>query len=84
MSQTLQRPLWGGKPIKGGDLWTLRKAKGDTERVAVCELWWHQLGWELRLLAAGELLRSQVCRAFNEWLGVADEWRAAMIEKGWS
>jgi hypothetical protein len=28
---------------------------------ATCELWSHQLGWELRPEAGGEFLQSQVC-----------------------
>ena len=43
----------------------------------------HQLGWELRLDVAGSLQRSQVCRSQDEVLDTADQWKAAMLEKGW-
>jgi hypothetical protein len=53
-------------------------------RQAVCELWSHQLGWELRLVIdGGELTRSQVCRSNDEILDMQEQWKAAMIGKGW-
>jgi hypothetical protein len=42
------------------------------------------LGHEVRLTAADELLRSQVCRSTPEILDVLEQWKVAMIEKGWS
>ena len=83
MGDVLQRPYWTGTSIKGGDVFTLRKQKGETEHVAVCELWWHLFGWELRLLVNGELQRSQVCREGQEWIDAFGEWKAALLEKGW-
>ena len=84
MSDVLQRPVWSGTPVKGGDLWTLRKSKGGAEHVAVCYLLSSLFGWEIRVLLNGDLQRSQVCRSAEEWLGTADQWKAAMIEKGWT
>ena len=55
-------------------------AKG--KRKASCELWTHVLGWELRLVASGELLRSQVCRTQEEVFDTFEQWKAAMLEKG--
>jgi hypothetical protein len=54
--------------------------KGD--KVARCELWSHQFGWELRLMTT-DLRRSQVCRSSEEILNTHEAWRAAMLEKGW-
>jgi hypothetical protein len=51
--------------------------------VARCTLATHPLGWELRLMAT-DLLRSQVCRSSEEILNTHEQWKAAMIEKGWS
>jgi hypothetical protein len=42
------------------------------------------LGWELRLEAAGEMIQTQVCRSQEEWVRTFEQWKAAMIEKGWS
>ena len=44
MSNVMQRPTWGGVPVKGGDFFILRKRKGDTEHVAIRELWSHLFG----------------------------------------
>jgi hypothetical protein len=51
-----------GTPRELGACWVLRKGK----RQARCEMWSHVFGWELRLIASGELLRSQVCRTQEE------------------
>jgi hypothetical protein len=56
--------------------------KGD--KVARCELWSHQFGWELRLVVGGdELLQSQVCPSADEVLDTHEQWKAAMSEKEW-
>lgn len=44
----------------------------------------HPLGWELRLEVAGSLHRSQVCRSQDEALDTSEQWKTAMIEKGWA
>ena len=62
-----------------GDVWTLRKE----EKVARCILVTHPLGWELRLMTT-DLLRSQVCRSSEEILNTHEQWKAAMLAKGWS
>lgn len=79
--QVLQRPIWDGKPIYLSD--TFRLKKGD--RTATCELWTHEFGWELRLKTgvAGELPRTQVCRSEEEVLSTTEQWKAAMVERGW-
>ena len=43
----------------------------------------HELGWELRLEIDGDLQRSAVCRSQDEILDTMEQWKAAMIEKGW-
>jgi len=76
---TRQREYWDGHPIDLGDAWIIRK--GD--HVARCTLVTHQLGWELRLITT-DLLRSPVCRSSEEVLSTGEQWKAAMIEKGWA
>lgn len=61
---------------------TFRLTKGA--KVAECELWSHQLGWELRLMAGGQFLQSQVCRTQDEVLDTSDAWKAGMAPKGWT
>ena len=43
----------------------------------------HLFGHELKLFIGDELLRSQVCRTGDEVLNTHEQWKAAMIEKGW-
>ena len=78
MNATPQRENWDGHPVELCDAWVLRK--GD--RVARCVLVSHQLGWELRLMTP-DLLRSQVCRSSEEILSTHEQWKTAMLDKGW-
>ena len=73
-----QRPYWSGHPVELGDAGRLHKR----DREARCQLWSHQLGFELRLMI-GELMRSQVCRSSDEVLDTQESWKAAMMERGW-
>ena len=80
MPDVLQRFKWNGEPRQIGTCWRFRKSK----RKAQCELWSHIVGWELRLIASGELLQSQVCRTQEEVFDTFEQWKAAMLEKGWT
>ncbi len=52
---------------------------------AVCEVWTHQMGWELRLQNDGQgLLMSSVVRSGAEMIAKVEEWHRAMLAKGWS
>ena len=51
---------------------------------AVCKLWTHALGWEVRLEINGDLQRSEVFRSQDDVLTAGEMWKAAMVEKGWS
>ena len=52
---------------------------------AVCEVWTHEMGWELRLQVDGEgLLMSSVTRSGAEMLARVEEWHRAMLEQGWT
>ena len=45
----------------------------------------HQFGWEVRLLVGSqeELVSSQVWRTQEDVLTTGEQWKVAMIEKGW-
>jgi hypothetical protein len=77
----LQRTNWHGTPVQLGDVFTLRKGDAD----AHCALQTHEFGWELRLMVgtAAELWMSRVCRTQDDVLTTGEQWKAAMIEKGW-
>lgn len=81
--EVLQRDLWTGKPRQLGDLLRLRKGT----KVATCQLWTHQLGWECRLFAGedeSDFIASQVCRSQDEVFTFGEKWTAALKAKGWS
>jgi hypothetical protein len=66
------------------DGFTFRKAKDEHVLTAVCEVWTHEMGWELRLQIDGQgLLMSSVTRAGAEMLTRVEEWHHAMLEEGW-
>ena len=77
MSATLQREHWNGQPTHVGDLFRVGKTCGDKRLEATCELWTHQLGWEVRLEINGDLQRSEVFRSQDDVLTACEAWKAA-------
>jgi hypothetical protein len=82
--QVLQRPNWDGHPTKQTEFFRLTKSKDGGTTTAVCELWSHVFGWDARLLIRGELRQSRVCRDQDSVLDTIDEWKAALVAKGWA
>ena len=62
------------------ELFTLTRTSGVR---AVCSLWTHQRGWEIRPLVNDTFSRSQVVRDPADLQRIANEWRDAMIRQGW-
>jgi hypothetical protein len=79
MAMTLRREFFD-QPERLSPAWTLTKGT----KTAVCEVWSHVLGFELRALVGAEMVQSQVCRSQDEMIRVQEEWRAAFEAKGWS
>ena len=78
-------PFSSGHSVWPGNGWTLHKSVCGKAREAVCGLWSHQFGWELRLMIDGGIIqRSQVCRSNEEVLDTQEQWNAAMVGKGWN
>ena len=70
-----------GEPRRQTELFRLKKGSNR----AVCEVWSHSRGWELRLEVSSELLlRTQICETEEEVYNASTRWRQAMHEKGWS
>ena len=68
-----------------GERWRLHKAGCGHYRQAVCELRNHELGLELRLVVdGGDLRSSRLLAAGDDVLSVVEEWKMAMVERGWS
>ena len=82
--QTPQREFWTGRPVSLGEAWRLHKVQCGPAKEAICELFTHEFGHELRLTASGELIASQVCRNNEQILTTQEQWKKAMVEKGWT
>ncbi len=81
---TLQREHWPGEPARLGESWRLHKSGCAPAKEAVCRLQSHVFGWELILEINGSLYASQVCRNSEQVLTTSEQWKKAMIEKGWT
>ena len=68
----------GPKPL--ADEWTVSR---DTLKMR-CALSTHRLGWELRLTAGSNFLRSQVCKTQTEVFETSATWKAEAVSKGWN
>ena len=73
-------PEWRGEAVSLGEIWKLSKGR----RVAVCTLWNHPIGAELRCDVDDEMRQTKASRAVGELLDVAHEWRKAFEAKGWT
>jgi hypothetical protein len=71
------------QPTYLGDLFRVSKTRGDKTLGAVCKLWTHALGWEVRLEINDAPQRSEVFRSQDDVLTAGEAWKAAMVEKGW-
>jgi hypothetical protein len=82
-AHVLQRRDWNGEPVAVGDAFRVHKLRAGRQFEAACHVVTHALGWELRLEVEGSLQRSQVCRTHDEVLDTSEQWKSAMIAKGW-
>lgn len=67
-----------------GELFRLHRTRCGQPLEAACHLFTHALGWELRLDVAGSVQRSEVCRSQDTALDLSAEWKAGMLDTGWS
>ena len=78
-------PGWRGQPQRLPQGFRVTKPNGEHPISAVCEVWSHPDGWELRIVIEGHgLLLSVVVPSAPKMLARVEKWRAAMLEKGWS
>lgn len=69
------------EPQQLSPAWTLSKGK----RSAVCTIWSHEFGFELRLTVTNDsLTRTEVCRTHEDLIGMQEAWRGALERKGWT
>ncbi len=81
-NDVMQRETWNGPAMLGEGL-RLHKSSCGKNGEAVLELWSHQFGWELRLLVDDDLRHSQVCRNNEQVLTTTEQWKSAMVGRGW-
>jgi hypothetical protein len=48
-----RQEFWNGPPARLPDAFCMSKQKGQRTITAVCEVWTHPVGWELRLILGG-------------------------------
>ena len=77
--QVIQRIPWNGTPQEEATWWTLQR-EGQN---AVCRMFTHPSGHELRLEISNEPFLSEVCHDDHELLERQERWRAGLEEKGW-
>lgn len=65
--------------LNPGEAWRLHKGN----HVAICSVKSHELGWKL-VLRGGPMLFSKICRTINEALSTQEQWKTAMLERGWT
>ena len=71
---------WYGTPVELGDGFHSQEepSRGDMRATV------HQSGWGLRLfIGRDEIVQTRVFRSQDEVLTTAEQWKAAMMEKGW-
>jgi hypothetical protein len=73
-------PEYYERPQSVTRVWTLGKGK----RKAICELWTHPIGGEIRVEVAGEFVRSEAGLDGLTLIDLAVQWRQQFVEKGWS
>lgn len=78
--QVFQRDRYDGVARELAKWWTLKKG----QRNAVCRMFTHVFGHELRLEVSRALVSSDVCRTDEEVLACQERWRKGLEAKGWT
>jgi hypothetical protein len=89
LMETMPRSLARNIPVSRSSRlphgFCLTKPNGDHPISAVCEVWSHPDGWELRMMIEGHgLLLATVEASVPRMLARVEKWRTAMLEKGWT
>ena len=80
----IAREVWNGHPERLPGGFVVIKPQGSRMMRAVCEIWTHPRGWELRLRIDGQgLSMVSVARSAVEMTASLEEWHLGMAEKGW-
>ena len=77
--RVFQRAIWDGTPREMAAWFNVIKG----QRRAVCRMFTHVFGHELRLEVSRELVASEVCRTDEEVHSCQERWRAGLEVKDW-
>lgn len=80
-THVFQRFAYDGVAREVATWWTLRREA--TKGEAVCRMFTHVFGHELRLEVRGEFVASELCRDDEAVLACQERWRAGLEAKGW-
>jgi hypothetical protein len=75
--QVLQRDVWHGEPRRMGETFRMKKGRLEAE----CQLWPHEFGWEIRLLAGRDVVATAVCGSQDEVLTTSEQWKRECSRK---
>ncbi len=78
--EVLQRDRPFTEPKKQGEVFVLTRARAPP--CVSCGV--IRSAGSLQLHASGEMLQTQVCRSQDEVFNTFEQWKAAMLEKGWA
>jgi hypothetical protein len=80
-----QRDIWNGQPGRLPYGFRLTKPHANGLAVAVCEVWTHPDGWELRLAIDRHGVPIETVLPWPDTaLALVETWRTSMLQKGWT
>jgi len=73
---------WNGISTELGELFVMRRGRREIR----CKLFSHQFGWELRLVMGvrADVMLDKVCRSRGDVLKTGEQWKMALLDKGWA
>jgi hypothetical protein len=76
---------WVDLPERSPDGFRMASPDVDDSRVAVCEVWTHPEGWELRFTMDGASRPiTKVVRSATAMRALVETWRGVLSAEGWS
>ena len=75
----IPRTSWNGMPQEEATWWSFHR-NGQS---AVCRMFSHPVGHELRLEISDEPFLSEICHDDEDALGCQERWRVGLEEKRW-
>lgn len=73
---------WNGSSAELGEWFVMRRGRREIR----CKLFSHPSGWELRLVMGerADVMLTRVCRSRDDVVVTREQWKTALIDKGWA